>query len=70
MERGVALYVREKTRTLCWREVLLLRTFFVLGVEESFGGPCSEKIGPGSSRQPGMKTREAEAALAARDLPC
>ena len=42
----------------------------MLGVEESFGGPCSEKIGPGSSRQPGIKTREAEAALAAGDLPC
>ena len=42
----------------------------MLYVEESFGGPCSEKIGPGSSRQPGIKTREAEAALAAGDLPC
>ena len=41
----------------------------MLYVEESFGGPCSEKIGPGSSRQPGIKTREAEAALAAGDLP-
>ena len=42
----------------------------MLYVKESFRGPFQKKIGPGSSRQPGIKTREAEAALAAGDLPC